>query len=141
MYYNAPLPTLSFSNNQYANSFSYGVMPAAGYVFNGPDDKFRPFVGAVLDFGIQHNHNKPAYQYGGNRYWESTFNLDLRLGAYYQTCERWWLYGQIDAPTGHSLFAHYSMTNEKSRTKFFNNTYDAFLPKIEIGAAYRFPCP
>jgi|GEM_PF-4492822 len=136
-YASSAFPLIGFSNGRTQTNFGVSLAPAVGYVFSTRTPRFLPFMAGVASFGIQHyGYKQTSYNQKGTS-WATEFGINLRLGAYYQIFNHWWLYGQLDSPTGHALLYHRTQSGNNPIWKLFNNTYNGSIPGVQIGAAYQ----
>lgn len=140
LYVSYPLPSINFSSRGDVKSGYIYLQPSVGYVFLKPTSRVRPFLAGVLGFEAQYQRI-PDYYFSPNspRYtqWRTRTTLELRLGAYCRITDRFWLDLTLDAPTGHSLYYIGTSSGENALQEVFNNSYDTFLPKVQLGVSYQ----
>ena len=140
MYFSCPLPTLSINSRNGAKISYCLLQPALGVVFLRSEARFRPFVAGVLNLEVQKQSFTSIYSSGSGRdvdEWATRTSLELRLGAYYRITNRVWVDLTVDAPTGHSLYYLSTSSGDDARQEVFNNSYDTYLPKVQLGVSYQ----
>jgi hypothetical protein len=137
LYFSVDVPQIRYSDFNGYKFFSASLNPAIGYVFMNSTKKFRPYVAGVLS--INHSHEYEAQNIFGDTRdtWDGLETVNLRLGAFYRISARFFLDIALDSPTGHTLFVLPSGTGTRYSTKFFQNTYATYLPKVQLGISYQ----
>lgn len=140
LYLSVGMPSVNLSSNDNWKFLTFGIEPAVGVLMLKPGKRVRPYVAGVLQCEGQrrkyHGPNVDGEIFDGVE-WYQRYALELRLGAFTQLTNRLWLDLTIDAPTGHSLLYLNKSGNSKASFEVFNNSYDTYLPKVQLGVSYQ----
>lgn len=140
LYFSVGMPSVNLSSNDNWKLLNFEVEPAAGVLFLKPESRIRPFLAGVLQAEVQRSKYQNTYDptYDADRIvWLQRYALELRLGAFARVTNRLWVDVTLDAPTGHSLLYLEKGTDSKASLHMFNNSYDTYLPKVQLGVSYQ----
>lgn len=140
LYLSVGMPSVNLSSNDNWKFLNFEVEPAVGVLFLKPTSRIRPFLAGVLQAEVQRSKYVNAYDPSpdfNHITWVQRYALELRLGAFAQLTNRLWLDVTLDAPTGHSLLYLHKGTDSKASLNLFNNSYDTYLPKVQLGVSYQ----